>query len=98
MNEQNIDCDFYIEKAYLFTNEDSYLSNLEAEKQAYDQLEIASKLTDNMPLQIPVKSALMMENQAQFHPLKYLRGLIEDCKKMGVQLFEKTTAVVLEYN
>src|SRR5690625_4801206 len=51
-----------------------------------------------MPLQIPVKSALMMENQAQFHPLKYLRGLIEACKKMGVQLFEQTTAVDLEYN
>src|SRR5690625_6121513 len=40
----------------------------------------------------------MMENQAQFHPLKYLQGLVEACKEMGVQLFEQTTAVDLEYN
>src|SRR5690625_329695 len=98
IKEQQIDCDLTTEDAYLFTNADSFLSSLETEKKAYDQLKIASRLTNNIPLQIPVKSALMMENQAQFHLLKYLQGLVEACKEMGVQLFEQTTAVDLEYN
>lgn len=98
IEENRIDCDFETEDAYLFTNSDSFLSKLEAEKSAYDQLKIKSKITDNMPLDIPVKSALIMENQAQFHPLKYLHVLIEACRKMGVQIFEQTTAVDLEYN
>ncbi len=39
-----------------------------------------------------------MKNQAMFHPLKYLRKLVDECVKMGVQIFEQTTATDVEYN
>src|SRR5699024_2720460 len=47
---------------------------------------------------LPIKSALVMKNQAQFHPLKYLEALVNECIKHNVQFYENTTAVDVEYN
>ncbi|WP_163969793.1 FAD-dependent oxidoreductase [Oceanobacillus halotolerans] len=93
INELEIDCDFKKEDAYIYTNSDTYLSKLETEKKAYDQLNIPSELTESIPLDIPIKSALVMKNQAQFHPLQYLRALLEECVNNGVKLYENTAAL-----
>ena len=37
-----------------------------------------------------------MADQAQFHPPKFLRGLLNEAIKMGCRVFENTTAVDLE--
>ena len=96
--EHSIDSDFSNEEAYLYTNSDDYISQLENEKKAYDKLNIPGKLTDQMPLDIPMKSALIMENQAQFHPLKYLSVLAQESIKNGAQIYENTTAIDVEYS
>ncbi|MEC5422533.1 FAD-dependent oxidoreductase [Virgibacillus sp. C22-A2] len=93
-----IDCDFQKEDAYIYTNSDSYISQLENEKKAYDKLNIQSQLTETIPLDIPLKSALIMKDQAQFHPLRYLKVLVEESAKNGVQFFENTTATDIEHN
>ncbi|SFA74966.1 Glycine/D-amino acid oxidase [Lentibacillus halodurans] len=93
-----IDCDHRQEDAYIFTNSDSYVSQLETEKKAYEQLDIPSELTSSVPLDIPVKSGLRMDNQAQFHPLKYLKVLVDEAVKNGLDIYEQTTAVDIEYN
>src|SRR5699024_8444821 len=51
-----------------------------------------------IPLPIPVKLALKIPNQAQFHPLKYLSVLIEQALKNDTEIYEHTTAVDVEYN
>lgn len=94
----HIDCDYQQEESYVFTNSDSFLSQLETEKKAYDQLDIPGEFTNSMPLNIPVKSALKMENQAQFHPLKYLKALVNEAVKNGLEIYEQTTATDVEYN
>lgn len=98
VNDHQIDCDYQEEDAYIYTNAPPYLSSLENEKKAYDHLKIDSELTDSIPLRMPVKSALIMKNQAQFHSLKYLKALTEISVKNGAQFFEQTTAVDVEYN
>ncbi|RKQ37598.1 FAD-dependent oxidoreductase [Oceanobacillus halophilus] len=98
VSELGIECDFNQEDAYIYTNSDSYILQLQKEKKAYDEIGIKSELVDEIPLNIPVKSALIMKNQAQFHPLKFLKALVEACVKNGVQFFENTTAVDIEYN
>ncbi|MFD1360494.1 FAD-dependent oxidoreductase [Lentibacillus salinarum] len=92
-----IDCDYRQEDAYIFTNSDEYVSQLETEKKAYDQLNISGELSNSMPLDIPVKSVLKMDNQAQFHPLKYLNVLVDEAVKNGLEIYEQTTAVDIEY-
>ncbi|MBP1967929.1 glycine/D-amino acid oxidase-like deaminating enzyme/nitrite reductase/ring-hydroxylating ferredoxin subunit [Virgibacillus natechei] len=98
IDQLQIECDYQREDAYLYTNTESYINKLENEKKAYDQLKINSELTENIPLNIPMKSALIMKDQAQFHPLKYLKELTEECQKLGVQFFEQTMVEDLEYN
>lgn len=93
----NIDCDFRHEDAYVFTNSEDYLQPLETEYKAYDQLGIQGELVDSMPLNIPHKSALIMNDQAQFHPLKYLKVLVDEAINNGLEIYEQTTAVDIEY-
>ncbi|RYG71835.1 FAD-dependent oxidoreductase [Lentibacillus lipolyticus] len=98
INNHDISCDYQREDAYIFTNANDYMSKLETEKQAYDELDIPSELTDSIPLDIPVKSALVMKDQAQFHPLKYLKQLVNEAVKNGLEIYEQTTAADVEYN
>lgn len=96
-NEQ-IDCDYKEDNAILYTNTDEYLKKLETEQKAYDKLGIPHNFSDKMALDVPLKSALTMKNQAQFHPLKYLKKLVEVSDENGISFFENTKAVDIEYN
>ncbi|MFC4023002.1 FAD-dependent oxidoreductase [Oceanobacillus longus] len=98
VREKKIKCDFSKEDAYIYTNDYSYVNKLEKEKAAYDKLKIDSKLTDKIPLNFPVKSSLVMHNQAQFHPLEYLKALLTDGLKDQLRVFENTTATDIEHN
>ena len=91
-----IDCDFKEQDAYIYTNSEQELNKLEKEAKAYEQLGIPGALLDSMPLQLPMKKALVMRNQAQFHPIKYLLPLLEEIQKAGGQIYENTTAVNIE--
>ncbi|WP_099158287.1 FAD-dependent oxidoreductase [Virgibacillus ndiopensis] len=98
VEKHDIDCEYKKEDAYIFTDAKAYISQLETEKKAYEKLKIDSELVDDIPLDVSTKSALIMKNQAQFHPLKYLKVLVEQCVENGVQFYEQTTAVDVEYN
>lgn len=98
IKDHKIECDYQKEDAYIFTNSDSYLTQLENEKKAYDKLGIPGELIDTIPLDISMKQALTMKDQAQFHPLKYLKVLTDEAVKKGTDIYEQTTAVDVEYN
>ncbi|MDT8861914.1 FAD-dependent oxidoreductase [Alkalihalobacillus sp. MEB130] len=93
VNEEQIDCDFSNEDAYLYTTMNRGVKKLEKENDAYQKLGIEGGLVDSIPLNLPVKSALVMKNQAQFHPLKYLSFLVNKIKENGGKIFENTVAV-----
>lgn len=98
IQEHEIACDYQSENAYLYTNSEDYIKKLENEKKAYEQLQIDHEVLHEIPLPIPVKLALKVPNQAQFHPLKYLSVLIEQALKNDTEIYEHTTAVDVEYN
>ncbi|WP_408008745.1 FAD-dependent oxidoreductase [Pseudalkalibacillus sp. A8] len=96
INENNTDCDFKNEDAYLYATTKASKQKLQKEYDAYRKLGIDGDLVDQIPFDIPVESALVMKNQAQFHPLRYLLPLTEKIKANGGQIFENTTAVDVE--
>ncbi|MEK3908582.1 FAD-dependent oxidoreductase [Oceanobacillus sp. FSL W7-1309] len=98
ISKKGIECSLTTEDAYLYTNNDTYLEKIEKEKEAYDKLKITNKLVESIPLNIPVKAALVMQAQAQFHPLNYLKALVEESLQKSVTIYENTTAVDIEYN
>ena len=91
-----IDCDYSIQDAYIYTNSESYIEQIEREYKAYEKLSIDGELTNLSTLPFASKLAIVMKNQAQFHPLKYLNKLVEKLEKSGGAILENTIAVDLE--
>ncbi|WP_294294648.1 FAD-dependent oxidoreductase [uncultured Chryseobacterium sp.] len=84
----NIDCNFERKKAYLFALDEKQ------EKQLEDIVDGASKVghemmyVDEIPFPIPFKKAVSIPDQAQFHPVKYIKVLCE--------AFINTGGIILE--
>lgn len=97
VQEKRIECDFSNETAYLYTQEESseYQLQLEQELKATQQLGIETFYTDQTDLPFDVKGAIGLENQAQFHPRKYLLHLVKELTEQGHFLFEKTRVLDL---
>lgn len=91
-----ISCDYQVEDAYLYATTDEYARKLQKEYEAYQKLNIPGELVDDIPFSIPVTKALVMRQEAQFHPLKYLRVLVEETKNNGGLIYEETVAVNIE--
>jgi glycine/D-amino acid oxidase-like deaminating enzyme/nitrite reductase/ring-hydroxylating ferredoxin subunit len=96
IQEKNIDCDFSEEDAYIYSITDEYANKIQKEADAYHKLDINGSLFTSIPFDIPVKNALMMKGQAQFHPLKYLKQLVLDFMEADGMIFEQTTATDIE--
>jgi glycine/D-amino acid oxidase-like deaminating enzyme/nitrite reductase/ring-hydroxylating ferredoxin subunit len=96
VKEENIDCELTNQDAYVYTNSDEYTSQLQNEYQAYEKLGIESDYTTSIEMPFKIKSAIIMKNQAQFHPLKYLLHLTNKITELGGKIFELTTAIDIE--
>ena len=78
-----IDCDFSPQSNYIYSRSDP--ASLEAELKALSQLGYPGKLAEDLPLPFPTVGAVMFEHQGQFHPLKFLRGLLP-----GLRIYENS--------
>lgn len=81
-----------LEDAHIYAQQDeSYLSKLEDEIKAYEKLGIPGEWLDSLPLPIPALGAIKMPGQYQFHPIQYLKHLLEQFLKLGGRVYESTT-------
>ncbi|MBO9131030.1 FAD-dependent oxidoreductase [Bacillus sp. 165] len=96
VHEHKISCGFTEEDAYLYTSSAHSLYKLNNESKAYEKLGIKGELTTNLSLPFDIKGALIMKNQAQFHPLQFLSYLVQEITNGGGMIFENTTAVDVE--
>ncbi|MFD2924777.1 FAD-dependent oxidoreductase [Halobacillus naozhouensis] len=95
-SEHDIDCDFSYQDAYVYGETSSSIEKIEQEAQAYEALGIDGGLVQDPPLPFSVQSAIKLNDQAQFHPLKYLRFLVRELQKKDTLIFENTRAVDIE--
>ncbi|WP_215141130.1 FAD-dependent oxidoreductase [Exiguobacterium qingdaonense] len=91
--DEGFDCDYTTEHSYLYATEPN--DELSKELDAYRRLEIdGGEATDEVQntLPFPITQALVVRDQAQFHPVKYLRELAERFVKLGGKVYERTRA------
>jgi glycine/D-amino acid oxidase-like deaminating enzyme/nitrite reductase/ring-hydroxylating ferredoxin subunit len=93
VNEKSIGCDFKRLPAYVYTEDEDVLSQLEAEVAAAQKVGLPASFVREAPLPFPIKGAVRFENQAQFHVRKYLLPLAEEIPGEGSHLFENTRAL-----
>lgn len=93
ITENNIQCDFSHQPAYVYTQDDKNLEKIEDEVNAAKLLGLPACFKPSIPVPITVEGAICFENQAQFHPRKYLLAMADIFVKNGGSIFENTTAI-----
>ncbi|MBD0259669.1 MAG: FAD-binding oxidoreductase, partial [Cytophagales bacterium] len=73
--QENLDADFVRLPAYQFAEEESQVKEIEDEAFATTDAGLINQLGDWVPLPFPVKRSLKLEDQAEFHSLKFVHGL-----------------------
>lgn len=96
IKENNISCDFIEQDAYIYTKSEDYIQKIVNESKAYEKLGIPGEYLDSIPIPIDIKAALVMKNQAQFHPLKYLNNLVSYINEYENIIYENTQAIDIE--
>lgn len=86
--QEKIDCDFENTFSCVYSQN---LEKLQAEEKAAGKLGMPVSLVEQVPLPIPHAGAVRFEKQAQFHPLKFLKGL---CSQLTI--YEHTPVIKVE--
>ena len=91
ITKNQIDCDFEVQPAFVYSTSDE--DSLKKEAKAAQVLGLPAHFTDNVRLPFPTAGAVCFAEQAQFHPLKFLKTLAE-----GMTIYENTRVLSVEDN
>ncbi len=90
-----IECEFCRLPLYIYNESDEKIDEIKSEFEATKKLGLPVSYTENVPLPFKTGPAIKYEDQAQFHPGKYLLALSEDITGEGSYIFEKTSAITV---
>ena len=79
IDSNNIDCDFEVEDAYVYSLDNP--KKIENEYEAAIKIGIDAELVDEIELPFKIAKALKFKNQAQFNPIKSLNYIAKDLVK-----------------
>lgn len=85
-----IDCDYAPRTGYLYAENDDEVKQLADICQGALKAGVAVQYTSEVPTPVNFKQALAFGGQAQFHPLKYLKGLQSAYLEAGGTILENT--------
>jgi glycine/D-amino acid oxidase-like deaminating enzyme/nitrite reductase/ring-hydroxylating ferredoxin subunit len=95
--QYGIEADIEPMPAFTYTEDESYVSKLEKEVEIAQRLGLpASMMRGEIGLPFPVLAAMRWDNQAQFHPVKYVAGLAATIPGDGSHIFEGSRALDYE--
>lgn len=92
----SIDCDFRRASAYTYTLDKAEREQIEREVEAAKRSGLPASYTEETDLPFGVRAAIRVDNQAQFHPRKYLLALADKIPGGGSYVFENTRALNVE--
>lgn len=88
ITEEHIECDFEETSAYVYSN---HMELLKKEAEAAKQAGIHASLVTDLSLPFKTAGAVRFENQAQFHPLKFIKAIAEK-----LTIYENTSVQAVE--
>ncbi|MFG2749496.1 FAD-dependent oxidoreductase [Streptomyces xanthophaeus] len=94
--ELGIDCELEGRPAFTYCRDPDGVEALRAEATAAREAGLSASFVTATGLPFPVAGAVRVEDQAQFHPLKYLRGLVQDIVAHGGSIHEGTRVTALD--
>jgi glycine/D-amino acid oxidase-like deaminating enzyme/nitrite reductase/ring-hydroxylating ferredoxin subunit len=91
--EFRIDCDLERRPNLIYTENADEVGLIEVEVEAASRAGLPVSFVTDTDLPFPVAGAIKLEDQAQFHPRKYLLPLVEAVAGDGSYVFEQTRAL-----
>ncbi len=91
---RKIDCELRKQSAYIYTEKAKNRGALKKEAEAARRLGLPARYTEDTPLAF-IKGVVEYQNQAQFHPRKFLLDLANDISKEAL-LFENSRAIKVQ--
>jgi glycine/D-amino acid oxidase-like deaminating enzyme/nitrite reductase/ring-hydroxylating ferredoxin subunit len=79
--------------AFVYTRDESFVAQLEKEVEVARRLGLPARMTRDTGLPFDVLAAMRWDDQAQFHPVKYLAGLAATIPGEGSHVFENSRVV-----
>lgn len=99
IEKENIDCDFEMQDAYVFTTSQQEADKINEEVKIVNKLGVNAEYLTNIPLPIKnILAAIKFPNQAQFHARKYVLSLFDIISKNGVKIYENSKVVDINYS
>lgn len=86
---RNIKCEFQERESFVYSRYDE--EKLEKEMAVLERLGAPVRFVKRVPLPVSVMGAVGMAGQGQFHPLKFVEGLLS-----GLRIFEQTKVLELK--
>ncbi|MDD5018142.1 MAG: FAD-dependent oxidoreductase, partial [Eubacteriales bacterium] len=90
VGEYDIGCDFERVASFVYTRREDEKKHIETEMRACEKLGIKCRVVTKTRLPFAVQGAIAMDDQAQFHPLKYLYALADIFIKSGGSIHERS--------
>jgi glycine/D-amino acid oxidase-like deaminating enzyme/nitrite reductase/ring-hydroxylating ferredoxin subunit len=88
--QHKIDCGFERLPGYLYTEHRDEIDELRKETEAMRKVSVNAEMLDDLPEAFRSIGAIRIENQAQFHPRKYMLGLARLIPHDGSHIFENS--------
>ena len=95
-SELGIDCDLERASNYVYGESPEEVERIRAEVEAAQRLGLPASFVSETPLPYDVAGAIRLDDQAQFHPRKYLLPLAAAIARAGGRIFEETRALAVD--
>lgn len=96
VDRYGIACDFERTAAYTYTTDEKEVEKIQAEVAAARKAGLDAQFVTDSSLPFAIAGAIRLDNQAQFHPRKYLLGLAQLVNEDGSYIWEQTKALEVE--
>lgn len=94
--ELGIDCEFERAPSYVYTEDEHDVKKLRKEAESARDAGLGAVFTTETGLPFEVAGAVRVEDQAQFHPRRFLLGIAQDLTERGAAIFEQSRVTGLE--
>lgn len=94
--ELSIDSDFSRTSAYVYTQQADKVADIQREVKVAQKIGLPASFETTIDLPITIQGAVKFENQAEFHPRKFLLRIAEEFVKNGGTIYENTEVTDLE--
>ena len=96
VEDLDIDCDLRVKPNYTYAETEKGARSVQEEVEVAQRLALPATLVTECDLPYPIAAAIRFDNQAEFHPAKYLFGLADGLERAGGKLYERTRAVAVD--